>query len=215
MTTTQVHSNPTLPSYIDFDTLLAPDFSPYSFANRLVISTNNPTDTPLDLATPLSRVLFDVQEVDTLIHDLTTKSAIPIIQHTKTQSDAAKRILEGAEKEVARLAESYQRLEREVIGRYQDAEKASIQAERSLAVLELGRNVQRLIGLARQIESSITDSKLGVPGQLGKEDHRLLLRATHACLGLSGNGSQRGYDSAPESLGGPELAARRISSRRR
>ena len=50
------------PSYIDYEAFLDPDFSASSFANTLVLATNNPSDTPLDLSTPLSRVLFDVQE---------------------------------------------------------------------------------------------------------------------------------------------------------
>ncbi|KMU92369.1 hypothetical protein CIHG_10173 [Coccidioides immitis H538.4] len=56
------------PSYIDYEAFLDPSFSPTSFANNLVTSTNNPSDTPLDLSTPLSRVLFDIQEIDTHIH---------------------------------------------------------------------------------------------------------------------------------------------------
>ena len=50
-------------SYIDYETFLAPDFKPSAFANNLVLSTNNPNDSPLDLSTPLSRVLFDTQEI--------------------------------------------------------------------------------------------------------------------------------------------------------
>ena len=84
-------------SYIDFTALLSPTFSAPHFANNLVTLTNNPTDTSLDLSTPLSRVLFDVQEIDTRIHSLTTKSALPILEHTQTQNVAAQRVLEAAD----------------------------------------------------------------------------------------------------------------------
>src|SRR5947207_11161792 len=118
-------------SYIDFTTLLSPTFSATQFANSLVIATNNPADTSLDLSTPLSRVLFDVQEIDTRIHSLTTKSALPILEHTQTQNAAAQRVLEGVENEVSKLNESYQRLEKEVLGRYAEAEQARRGAERT------------------------------------------------------------------------------------
>jgi hypothetical protein len=56
------------------------------------------------------------------------------------------------EKEVSRLNESYQRLEREVLGRYAEAEQARRGAERTWLVLRLGRGVGRVVWLARQLE---------------------------------------------------------------
>jgi Golgi transport complex subunit 5 len=170
-------------SYIDFATLLSPTFSAPQFANNLVTATNNPTDTSLDLSTPLSRVLFDVQEIDTRIHALTTKSALPILEHTQTQNAAAQHVLQGVEDEVRRLNESYQRLEREVLGRYAEAEEARKGAQRTWEVLRLGRAVSRVVGFARQVEGLVVESGLGVAG---KEDHRGLVRATYALLAFKG-----------------------------
>jgi hypothetical protein len=166
-------------SYIDFTTLLSPTFSALQFANNLVTATNNPTDTSIDLSTPLSRVLFDVQEIDTRIHTLTTKSALPILEHTQTQNAAAQRVLQRVEEEVGRLNESYQRLEREVLGRYAEAEEARKGAQRTWEVLRLGRAVNRAVGLARQVEGLAVESGLGAAA---KEDHRVLVRATYALL---------------------------------
>jgi len=70
-------------SYIDYETFLSPTFSPAEFANSLVRTTNNDTDTPLDLSTPLSRVLFDSQEINTHIDTLTTKSAPSPLTHKR------------------------------------------------------------------------------------------------------------------------------------
>jgi hypothetical protein len=176
-------------SYIDFTALLSPTFSAPQFANNLITATNNPTDTSLDLSTPLSRVLFDVQEIDTRIHALTTKSALPILEHTQTQNAAAQRVLQGVEDEVRRLNESYQRLDRKVLGRYAEAEEARKGAQRTWEVLRLGRAVNRIVGLARQVEGLVVESGLAVAG---KEDHRALLRATYALLAFRGlmNGDQ-------------------------
>ena len=80
-------------SYLDTATLLAPTFSPTSYANTLIHATNNASDTPLDLSTPLSRVLFDVQEVDTRIDALTTTNAEHIVAHTQTRALASGAVL--------------------------------------------------------------------------------------------------------------------------
>src|ERR1700749_4403214 len=93
------------PSYIDYEAFLDPSFSATSFANSLVLATNNPSDTPLDLSTPLSRVLFDVQEIDTHIDSLTTKSALPLLSYTKERSDAGEKILSEVETQVKSLSE--------------------------------------------------------------------------------------------------------------
>lgn len=171
-------------SYIDYETLLSPEFSAPKFANNLVTATNNPTDTEIDLSTPLSRVLFDIQEIDTRIHSLTTKSAVPILEYTQGQNEAAQRVLYGIEGEVGRLNESYRRLEREVLSRYVEAEEARRGAERTWEVLRVGRNVSRVVGLARQLEGLVSESGLGQPGRPGKEDHRALVRATYVILAV-------------------------------
>jgi hypothetical protein len=169
-------------SYVDFDTLLSSTFSPHAYANTLITSTNNPTDTQLDLSTPLSRVLFDVQEVDTRIHNLTTQSALPIIEYTQSQNAAAQRVLKVVEDEVERANGSYARLEREVLVRYREAEAARRGAQRTWEVLKLGRAVNRIVGLARQVEGLMSDSGLGQVGRQGKEDHKAVLRAVYPIL---------------------------------
>ncbi|KAI7694562.1 hypothetical protein KC353_g18101, partial [Hortaea werneckii] len=71
------NTNNNTSSYIDYPALTAQTFSAPAHANRLVLSTNLPSDPPpLDLSTPLSRVLFDVQEIDTHIDTLTTSHAL-------------------------------------------------------------------------------------------------------------------------------------------
>lgn len=169
------------PSYIDYETFLDPDFSPAAFANTLVTSTNNANDTPLDLATPLSRVLFDLQEIDTHIHNLTTKSALPLLAHTQDQANAAQRILKEVEDQVASLTDGYQRLEREVLRKWESAEEARVASENSWAALRLARAVGRCITLGRQLEGQLAE----VTGRgTGKEDHRAMVRASNTLLML-------------------------------
>ncbi|KAH7085472.1 Golgi transport complex subunit 5-domain-containing protein [Paraphoma chrysanthemicola] len=170
------------PSYIDYEAFLDPDFSATSFANTLVLSTNNPSDTPLDLSTPLSRVLFDVQEVDTHIDTLTTKSALPLLEHTRDHAASSGRILEDVEGQVASLTESYRTLEKEVIERYEAAEQVRLTAERLCETVKLGRAVARCLMLGRQLE--VRMSELGGVGSARKEDHRAMVRSADTILSL-------------------------------
>jgi len=167
-------------TYIDFDSLTSPDFSPYEHAATLIQRTNNPSES-VDLNTPLSRALFDLQEIDSHIHTLTSRSAIDILEYTKTQNHAAQRILERVDEERTKLNASYARLEKEVAGRYDRAIEAKTSASRSWEVLRLGRSVQRVLNVARQFETAISDSGLG-SSRTGKEDHRALLRASYILL---------------------------------
>ncbi|OAX77528.1 hypothetical protein ACJ72_08173 [Emergomyces africanus] len=179
------------PSYIDYEAFLDPSFSPASFANALVTSTNNPSDTPLDLSTPLSRVLFDIQEIDTHIHTLTTKSALPLLTHTRDQTDAGQRVLEAVEGQVSALREGYKRLEKDVLERWESAEEVRGAAERSWATVRLARAVGRCLVLGRQLEGQMLEltgrpvgAGAGSGGPLVVEDHRALVRASNTLLML-------------------------------
>lgn len=167
-------------SYLDTATLLAPNFSPTSYANTLIHATNNASDTPLDLSTPLSRVLFDVQEVDTRIDTLTTKNADSIVSHTQTRAQASSHVLEELETQVGSLRESYERLEREVGERWEQAEQVRLAAERMVITLRLGRSVQRALTLGRQLQGLVEE--VSVPHGRGGE--RSMVPAAHALLGL-------------------------------
>ncbi|OOF96636.1 hypothetical protein ASPCADRAFT_206820 [Aspergillus carbonarius ITEM 5010] len=172
------------PSYIDYEAFLDPDFSPASFANSLVVATNNATDTPLDLSTPLSRVLFDLQEIDTHIHALTTKSALPLLTHTRDQTAAAGRILKEAEEQISSVTQGYERLEREVLRKWEAADEARVAAEKSLATVRLARAVARCISLGRQLESQLAEIGGLDATAPAKDDYRTLERAASTIVSL-------------------------------
>jgi hypothetical protein len=185
------------PSYIDYEAFLDPDFSPSSFANTLVTSTNNATDTPLDLSTPLSRVLFDLQEIDTHIHALTTKSALPLLSHTQNQTAAADHILKESGTQIASVTQGYERLQKEVVHKWEAADEARVAAENSLATVRLARAVTRCLTLGKQLESQVaeitgrgatgTAIPTGVDGAsppAGRDGFRALERASYTILSL-------------------------------
>ncbi|KAH8819760.1 Golgi transport complex subunit 5-domain-containing protein [Xylogone sp. PMI_703] len=177
-------------SYIDYDTFLDPSFSAATFANTLVLGTNNPSDTPLDLTTPLSRVLFDAQEINTHIDTLTTTNALPLLAHTQEQTSSSKRIVQEVDAQVASLNDNYKRLEKEVLVRYETAEEVRAVAERLWETVRLGRAVGRCLQLGRQLEvqmSEITGSSGAGKGQSQtgpRDDHRALIRSANTLLTL-------------------------------
>lgn len=180
------------PSYIDYELFLDPSFSAPSFANTLVLSTNNPTDTPLDLSTPLSRVLFDIQEVDSHIHTLTTTSALPLLTHTQAQSAASAKIATELSGQIGSLNDSYKRLEKEIVGRYETAEGVRQVSEKLWHTVRLGRSVGRALQLGRQLEVQM--GEVHQSGNAGsnststtkkpREDHRAMVRASNTILTL-------------------------------
>ncbi|KAG2024889.1 hypothetical protein GB937_003589 [Aspergillus fischeri] len=184
------------PSYIDYEAFLDPDFSSASFANSLVLATNNATDTPLDLSTPLSRVLFDLQEIDTHIHNLTSKSAIPLLTHMRDQTAAAERILKETEEQISSVTKGYERLEQEVLRKWEAADEARVAAEKSLATVRLARAVARCLALGRQLEGQLSEvTGRGGPAATagaqdrssanpGREDYRALERAASTIVSL-------------------------------
>ena len=173
-------------SYIDYDTFLSPSFSPSQFANSLVLTTNNATDTPLDLSTPLSRVLFDAQEINTHIDTLTTKSALPLLSHTQEQTASSARIVKEIDAQVQGLNDGYKRLEKEVLVKYETAEEVRTVVERLWETVRLGRSVGRCLQLGRQLEIQLTEiAGTGNPVKNSgrqKEDHRALVRCSNTLL---------------------------------
>jgi hypothetical protein len=170
------------PSYIDYEAFLDPSFSAVTFANKLVLATSDPTETPLDLSTPLSRVLFDVQEIDTHIDALTTKSALPLLDYTKSRADASKRILDDVESQVVSLTEAYKTLQKEVGERYEAAEQVRLVADRLCQTVRLGRSVGRGLLLGRQLEVQMSEFAGSTAGRKG--DHRAMVRSANTLASL-------------------------------
>lgn len=167
-------------SYVDYETFLAPDFNAAAFANSLVVSTNNPNDSPLDLSTPLSRVLFDAQEVDSHIDLIATRNAVPLLQHTQEQTTASKRIVTELDAQIKSLNDSYKQLEREVIDKHAEADEVRQVALRLWETLRLGRSVGRALQLGRQLEMQHSE----LDRASNDEGHGSLVRCSYTILSL-------------------------------
>ena len=157
-------------SYIDYEAFLSPDFSAYTFANTLITSTNDPNDPNLDLSTPLSRVLFDLQEIDTHIHNLTSTSAIPLLHFTQSTTSASSEILGTITSQLSTLQTAYQRLRTSIATRSQTAQAVLTATTNLHATTTALRDISRAVVLARQLDVQLP----ALP-----TDPKALVRAAH------------------------------------
>lgn len=190
------------PSYIDYNLFLSPTFSAPSYANTLVLSTNNSSDTPLDLATPLSKALFDIQEVDSHIHTLTSSSALPLLSHTQERVAASQHIVDDLGSNLRTLTASYERLAVEVTQKQSTAADIHTVSERLWQTLRLGRSVSRALQLGRTLEVQMGEASGRAPitngtQEGGREVHRATVRAATTTVALRSLLA----DSAPGSEG--------------
>ncbi|OAF54462.1 hypothetical protein VC83_09212 [Pseudogymnoascus destructans] len=145
------------PSYIDYELFLDPSFSAPAFANTLVLTTNNATDSPLDLSTPLS--------------------SVPL-RHPRTH--ASEHIVSELSSQAASLNDSYKRLEQEVISRHEAAEEVQRVSERLWHTVRLGRSVGRALQLGRQLEVQMSEQQ--PRNAQSRDDHRSTVRASNTIL---------------------------------
>jgi hypothetical protein len=193
------------PSYVDLPALLSPTFSATAHANALILSTNNPDDPPpLDLSTPLSRVLFDSQEIDSRIDTLATRHAIELLTHTQKKAKAADNIVDTLDAHIKSLNDNYAQLEKEVITRHAEADEVRNVVTRTWEALRLAKSVGRCLNLGRQLEVQASelsgrekqqqprksqDQGQGQDQDKGKgkdedDNHRALVRCAHTILSL-------------------------------
>jgi hypothetical protein len=165
-------------SYIDYEAFASPDFHAPTFTNTLILSTNDANDTSLDLSTPLSRVLFDVQEVDTHIDSLTTSSALPLLKHTSTRAKASTHVLDTLESQVQGLQQAYTRLHQDVVEKYEQADQVRLAADRLANTLRLARAVARCLQIGRTLEGNMVDT------DKPREGYRALAPAARLVLSL-------------------------------
>ncbi|KAI9752390.1 MAG: hypothetical protein M1815_000523 [Lichina confinis] len=145
-------------SYIDFAALLSETFSATAFANGLLHGTTTTQDVPpLDLSPALSKVLFDIQEVDTHIDAVASRAAVPLLTYTKERGASAVAVADEVRDRVDVLQQDYERLHADVVLRWRRADELRCVVDRMWSTLWLGRVVARALLLGRQLEVQIAD----------------------------------------------------------
>lgn len=144
-------------SYIDYEAFLTPGFSAYKFANTLTTATNDNSDPTIDLSTPLSRVLFDLQEIDTHIHTLTMASAGQLLAFSHRTVAKTSSVLSTASDHYATLQSAYARLHRDVIVRSSHATEVLTVVERLHETTCILREVSRVVSAARGLDILVSE----------------------------------------------------------
>ena len=169
-------------SYIDYEAFLSPSFSAYTFANTLITSTNDPLDPNLDLSTPLQRVLFDLQEINTHIHNLTSTSAVPLLNFTASTTSASDNIVTTLSTHLSTLKTAYTRLHAAITTRAETAQQVLTATTNLHATTTALRDISRAVVLARQLDVQLP-AIAADPKALVRAAHTLReLRATTAVL---------------------------------
>lgn len=173
-------------SYIDYETFLAADFSPHNFANGLILHTNTSDDLNLDLSTPLSGVLFDLQEIDSHIHALSTENAQELLEYAGESRGMSEELVKGVEAQMKIVNTAYKRLEKEIVARSRTAEEVLQAVERLSEVTRVLRAVGRVVLLGRQLEGLLNEylSSKSVSIDAGAGDWWVLLRAGYTVAEL-------------------------------
>ena len=145
-------------SYIDFAALLSETFDATAFANGLVHGTTTTQDEPpLDLSPALSKVLFDIQEVDTHIDAVASRAAVPLLTYTKERGASGAAVADDVRDRVDVLQQDYERLHADVLVRWRRADELRCVVGRMWSTLWLGRVVARALLLGRQLEVQVAD----------------------------------------------------------
>ncbi|KAL8967324.1 MAG: hypothetical protein Q9183_002974, partial [Haloplaca sp. 2 TL-2023] len=86
---------------------------------------------------------------------------------------------------VASLSDGYQRLQKEVIQRHEEADEVRIAVERLWETVKVGRAVGRCLTMGRQLETQMAEVNGGGSGSTAKkEDHRSMTRAANTLLSI-------------------------------
>lgn len=175
---------PTTSTHLSLPTLLSPTFDAVAHANDLMLKTHQAGDPPpLDLSTPLSRALFDAQEVDGLIDALTTRHAVEILTWTRRRDEAAGNLLrslvDGEER--AKVNDGFARLWGQVVGRWEKGQELGTVAGRGVEVVRLLRAVAGVLAVARRVEGCIVGTTAAGMVEKNKwDDHGRFVDAAYA-----------------------------------
>lgn len=107
----------------DFEVLLSQSFSATRFCNDLLKTTNRQsTTTELDLETPMKKIRYDLEEVESRIEETINKEPANVIDQIYKGQSSKKVAATGLEPSLGYLDVSYKRLKEEVLQPYERAQ---------------------------------------------------------------------------------------------
>ncbi|GME86842.1 hypothetical protein B5S28_g1418 [[Candida] boidinii] len=139
----------------DYESYLDPDFKSTEFANELVMATNNPDDSNLDLSTPMKRLQFDLKDIDKKLKKLSNDNYIELIKNFNKldELNVAVKIIDPS---ISLLNNSYDRLNNEIAKPYDEALTLHSALKRLHTTSTLLRSSTYFLYLIQQIEESFS-----------------------------------------------------------
>jgi hypothetical protein len=167
--------------YAEYDVFLAEGFDPISFANSLVVATNNPTDVDVDLDAPTRRMRYSLEELDTRINELAGANYTEILDQASSIT-AAKLRLSPIKAALGHANASFAKLEKDVVAPYEHAQLYHAALKKLHGTSLLLRVLTWYLVLARQLAKQLPDGK--GTATMGHETGSALFQAAEILIEL-------------------------------
>ena len=135
----------------DYETYTDESFVPVEFANGLVVSTNDPETTNIDILTSLKRLKFDLRDLNKKIKksiDVNYESLIDEFENLEKLSSTVNEINPA----LSHLNSSYMRLQKEIVDPYSECVKLHLALKKIHQTSTLIRSSLYFIALITKIE---------------------------------------------------------------
>lgn len=163
----------------EFTELINPDFNHITHAQSLLLATNGTESAELDLATPIKKLSFDIDELENRMTSLTTQNYQALAQKFEeldTYRDAIKSVINPS---LDRIVASYDRVHTQVLKPYAEACKLHFGLKNIQATLALLRGSSFVVFMIQQIQDQET-SIASLPDDENRDTVRLAKLYTQA-----------------------------------
>lgn len=141
----------------DFSSFVEPTFEPVQFSNDLLVATNGSSAAELDLATPIKKLQFDLDECEKRMDDISANNYSSLVSKF-SQIESSKSILQNQiNVSIDRVNGSFDRIRKDVIDPYDEAVKLNNALKKIHATVDLLRGASLSVFLIQQLEDLETE----------------------------------------------------------
>ncbi|KAG7661981.1 COG5 [[Candida] subhashii] len=136
----------------DFEAFLESDFEPLQFANELLLATNGNDNPELDLATPIKKLRFDIDECDKRMSSIASSNYESLVANFSKIEGLQSILTDRMNPAVEQVNAPFKRIKQEIIEPYEEAVKLNNALKRIHLTLDLLRSASFFIFLIQQLE---------------------------------------------------------------
>ncbi|AMD21520.1 HFL336Cp [Eremothecium sinecaudum] len=139
----------------DFESLLEPNFNPTQYASELLRAINNDRNAnDLDIITPLKKITYEIDEVNSRTEKILKESPIKVLEQLDKRNSAKDKVSSTLKPSLDYLSMSYERLNTEILKPYESALVLQSALGKIHETSALLRNALIYLHMAAQIEAS-------------------------------------------------------------